>query len=102
MYNPPDFIQKEKPSPSGRTMENKKRPEHPCPDLLYRNASVRMNFRHFFLEEQIVQRAERAVFFHLVDGHFVSVDGQFDKAAPAIILMGADFPYILRIAVRTS
>ena len=64
--------------------------------------SVRVNFRHFFLEEQIVQRTKRTVFFYLVDGHFVPVDGQFDKAAPAVVLMGADFPYILGIAVRTS
>lgn len=57
--------------------------------------------RHFVAEEQIVKRAERAVFLHLVNGHFLPVHRQFDKASPAVKLMGADFPNILGITVWT-
>lgn len=60
-----------------------------------------MHLRHFLFKEKIVQRAERSIFLHLVNRHFLAVYRQFDKAAPAVKLMGADLTNILRIAVRT-
>jgi hypothetical protein len=68
----------------------------------FRLRSGSVNFGHFLFEKQIVEGAERAVFLHLIDGHFASVDSQLNEAAPAVILMRADFSYILRIAIRTS
>ena len=56
---------------------------------------------HFITEEQIIQRAERAILFYLVYGHFLSVDCKFDKATPAIKLVGADFPDIFGTTVWT-
>lgn len=56
---------------------------------------------HFITEEQIIQRAERPILFYLVYGHFLSVDCQFDKATPAIKLVGADFPNIFGTTVWT-
>jgi len=55
-----------------------------------------------FTEKQIVQRTERAILFDLINRHFLTVDRQFDKTAPAIKLMGADFPDIFGITVGTS
>ncbi len=56
---------------------------------------------HFLTEEQVVQGTERTVLFHLVDGHFVSVYRQFNKATPAVKLMGTNLPNILGVAIWT-
>lgn len=65
--------------------------------------SVGLNLlrNEFVFKEEIVQRAERTVLFHLINGHFVAVYRQFDEAAPAVKLMGADFSDIPGIAVGT-
>ncbi|MDB4866589.1 MAG: hypothetical protein JWR03_922 [Cohnella sp.] len=55
-----------------------------------------------FAEKQIVQRTERSILFHLVDRHFFTIDGQFNKAAPAIKLMGTDFSDVFGTAIRAS
>jgi hypothetical protein len=52
-------------------------------------------------EEQVVERAQRAVLLDLEDAHFVAVHRELDIAAPAIELMGADFADISGIAIRT-
>lgn len=57
--------------------------------------------RRIFQAKQIVQRAERSVFFNLINRHLSGIDSQFDKAAPAVELMRADFPDIFGIAIWT-
>lgn len=57
--------------------------------------------RNLFTKKQIIQRAECSIFFYLIDRHLLSVYRQFDKAAPAIKLVGADFADILGTAVWT-
>ena len=55
-----------------------------------------------FIEEQIVERAERAVLFHLEHRHLVAVHRQFDEASPAIVLVRTDLADVFGIAIRTS
>lgn len=56
---------------------------------------------NFFPEEQIVKRTERAVFFNLINRHFLAVNRKFDETAPAIELVGTDLADILGVAVWT-
>jgi hypothetical protein len=58
--------------------------------------------RHWLFKEEIVQRAECPVFFYLIDRHFLTVNRQLDETAPAIKLMGTDFPNVFGIAIRAS
>ncbi len=62
---------------------------------------LREILHHFLTEEQIVQGTERTVLFNLVDGHFISVYRQFNKATPAVKLMGTNLPNILGAAIWT-
>ncbi len=57
---------------------------------------------HVISKEQVVQRTERSILFHLVDGHFFTIHLKFDEASPTIKLMGTDFADIFGITIRTS
>lgn len=56
---------------------------------------------NIFTREQIVKRTERAIFFNLINRHFLAVDRKFDETAPAIELVGTDLADILGVAVWT-
>ena len=58
--------------------------------------------RNLFAKEQIVQRAERSVFLHLIHGHLLAVNSQLNVAPPAVKLMRSDFADIPRITIWTS
>lgn len=55
----------------------------------------------FFTEEQIIERAKCTVFLNLVDRHLLTVDRQFNKAPPAVKLMGTDLPNIFGATIWT-
>lgn len=68
---------------------------------LRRRVYLRKIRLHLVAEEQIVERAERAVLFYLVYGHFLAVHRQFNKASPAVKLVGADLSDIFGTTVWT-
>ncbi len=57
--------------------------------------------RGFFQAEQVIERTQRSVFFNLIDRHLACINRKFDKAAPAIELMRADFADIFGTAIWT-
>jgi len=57
--------------------------------------------RRIFQAKQVVQRTERSVFFNLINRHLSGINVQFDKTAPAVELMRADFPDIFGTAIWT-
>lgn len=69
--------------------------------MLRRCVQVREVLWQLFPEEQIVKRAERSIFFNLVYGHFLTVYVQFNKATPAIKLVGTNFPDIFGTTIWT-
>jgi hypothetical protein len=66
--------------------------EHSTSTSTFSLLHVQLCLHRLLLHKQVVERMQRTVLFHLVDGRdLVARHAHFDKAIPAVILVGSNF-----------